>query len=139
MSKNSMECKSVMTKAQAAELLEDLARSLRQGTVCVQRDPEFVTLKPRDGMEVVLAAAQKKGKEKLEIELAWHQEVTPTQEPGGFKISAKEPEPKPEPEPAAEPAAEAPCPVKAAEKAAEPAKEPHAPKESKDPKAGGKK
>lgn len=132
MGKNSMECKSVMTRAQAAELLEDLARSLRQGTVCVQRDPEFVTLKPRDGMEVVLGAAQKKGKEKLEIELTWYMEVAEAPTPSGFRITAKEPEPKPEP--VMEPEAETPCPTKAAEKAdkgaghdkGEPAKAPKA-------------
>ena len=101
MGKSGMEFKSTMDKEQVAVLLEDLARSIRKGTVCAQQDPEFLTLSPTDIIEVEFEAGQKKGKEKIGLELSWRLEM-PVEETAGaaFKISAKAPEVKPAPEPA---------------------------------------
>lgn len=98
MGKSGMEFKSTMDKEQVAVLLEDLARSIRKGTVCAQQDPEFLTLSPTEIIEVEFEAGQKKGKEKIGLELSWRLEM-PVEETVGasFKISAKEPEAKPAP------------------------------------------
>ena len=101
MSKSGMEFKSTMDREQVAVLLEDLARSIRKGTVCAQQEPEYLTLSPTDVIEVEFEAAQKKGKEKVGLELSWRQEVLGEESASGFKISAKTPEVKPEPKPEA--------------------------------------
>ena len=98
MGKNGFEFKSAMEREQVAEMLENLAASLRKGTVCAQQEPEHLTLKPADVISVEFSAAQKKGKEKLEIELSWRQETLAAEgETATLHISSTEPEPKPEP------------------------------------------
>ena len=114
MSKSGLKFKSSMEREQVAVLLEDMARSLRKGIICAQQDPDFLTLTPGEVISVEFEAAQKKDKEKVELELSWRQEVTAEATPTDFKISAQQPEikiepPKPEPEskPEAKPEAKA--------------------------------
>jgi amphi-Trp domain-containing protein len=94
MKKNEVKVKRTMNAEAVGVLLSDLVNSFKQGTVCIQEGPAFVTLKPVSEMEVEIVAADKKGKQKIEIELSW-KEATPIQEEGGetaVRISAEEPE-----------------------------------------------
>lgn len=97
MSKSNMESKFRMNAEEAAKILEDLAASLRKGTVCLEQELEHMTLKPEGLIEVALKAGQKKGKEKLSLQLAWQQEAPVAEGGAGLKISAEEPKPKPAP------------------------------------------
>ncbi len=100
MSKKGIAVKGTMDFNSVVSFLEDVVKSFKEGKVVVQRGEEFVTLTPAENMEVEVEAAEKKGKQKLSIELEWRAEV----ELAGavpFKVSADEPElPEPElPEP----------------------------------------
>lgn len=101
MSGKQISFKAFVEVEQAVSYLEDLARSLRDGTVYVRQGAQFVELAPDGGMEIEVEAAEKKGKQKLSFELSWRRKVEP--EPGGgsgLSISSEKPDiPEPEPEP----------------------------------------
>jgi amphi-Trp domain-containing protein len=90
--KSEVKIKRTMEADALADVLDDLAKSIREGTVCVQRGDEFVTLNPGGRMEMELEAGQKKDKQKLSIELSWRQLDVQEEETADFKISSKEPE-----------------------------------------------
>ena len=92
MKKNEVQIKKSLGAEAAAGMLEELAASLRQGTVCVEKGSEFVTLKTAEIMDLELRAALKKNKSKLEIELSWRDIVPVDQVETVFKISSEEPE-----------------------------------------------
>lgn len=96
-SKNGIVIKGTMDFQSVLTFLEDVVNSFRQKTVCVQRGEEFVTLKPGETIEMELEAVEKKGKQKLSLELSWREEIiTEAEEP--FKVSCEVPEPAPEEE-----------------------------------------
>lgn len=77
-----------------AQILDDLAKSLRDGLICVENGPDFVTLETGEDVQfdLELQAAQKKNKQKFEMELSWKTAQPRIDEDGAFKISSKEPE-----------------------------------------------
>ena len=94
MEKNEIKVKTAMDMNTAKAVLDDLAKSFKEGTICIESGSEFVTLKPSDQISLEIKAAQKKGKEKLSVELSWRQAAV-SDEVGEevFKISGKAPEP----------------------------------------------
>lgn len=116
MSKSSLSLKGSMDPQSLAQLLEDMAKSIKAGTVCLQKGGEFVTLKTSGPMDFTIEAAVKKGKQKLEIYVKWEQ-AAEMAAPDEITISAVEPELSPcEPE-----AAEAGCETAPAPEAEAPA------------------
>jgi len=91
MSKSSLSLKGSMDPQSLAQLLEDMAKSIKAGTVCLQKGGEFVTLKTAGPMDFTIEAAVKKGKQKLEISLKW-EEAAEIAAPDEITISAVEPE-----------------------------------------------
>jgi amphi-Trp domain-containing protein len=94
MSKQGIAIKGSMDYASVVAFLEDVVRSFKEKKVCVQRGEEFVTLTPGESIDLEVEAAQKKGKQKLCIELTWREELS-VESDMPFKVSACEPEPKP--------------------------------------------
>lgn len=92
MSNSGITLKGTMDPAAFAQLLEDLAKSVKAGTVCLQKGGEYVTLKPAGGLEFEVEAAVKKGKQKLAISVKWEEPV-PAVTPGEIKITSVEPAP----------------------------------------------
>lgn len=91
MSKSSLSLKGSMDPQSLAQLLEDMASSIKAGTVCLQKGGEFVTLKTSGPMDFTIEAAVKKGKQKLEISVKW-EEPAELATPDEITISAVEPE-----------------------------------------------
>lgn len=91
MSKSSLSLKGSMDPQSLAQLLEDMAKSIKAGTVCLQKGGEFVTLKTSGPMDFTIEAAVKKGKQKLEISVKW-EEAAEMAAPDEITISAVEPE-----------------------------------------------
>jgi amphi-Trp domain-containing protein len=105
MNKSSIVLNGTLAPEAFAKLLEELAASVKAGTVCLQKGGEFVTLKTAGGMEFEVCAAVKKGKQKLSLSVKWEEpcEETPVED---IKISSVEPELPPcEPELPVEPQA----------------------------------
>ncbi len=94
MSKQGIAIKGSMDYASVVAFLEDVVRSFKEKKVCVQRGEEFVTLTPGESIDLEVEATQKKGKQKLCIELNWREELH-VESDMPFKVSACEPEPKP--------------------------------------------
>ncbi|WP_027189417.1 amphi-Trp domain-containing protein [Fundidesulfovibrio putealis] len=94
MSKSSISLKGSMDPQSLAQLLEDMAKSVKAGTVCLQKGGEFVTLKTSGPMDFTIEAAVKKGKQKLEIAVKW-EERAEMAAPDEITISAVEPESPP--------------------------------------------
>lgn len=90
--KSEVKIKRTMEADALADLLDDLVKSIREGTVCVQRGEEFVTLNPGGRIELELEAGQKKDKQKFSIEMSWRQLDIEEEESADFKISSQEPE-----------------------------------------------
>lgn len=90
--KNEIEVKGMMNSDNLADVLQDLANSVREKKVCLERGNEFVTLCPNANIEVEIEAKKKKDKEKLSIELSWRQVEKLEEEEEGFSISSCEPE-----------------------------------------------
>ena len=74
-----------------ANLLSDLAKNFREGKVVIQKGGSFVTLKPVGQIEVELEATEKKGKQRIEIQLSWKEEILLEQTEDEFRISGDEP------------------------------------------------
>jgi amphi-Trp domain-containing protein len=98
MKKNEIEVKKSLGVEAVAVLLEGLASSLREGTICVENGGEFVTLKPAEPLELEFEARQKKSKGRLTLELNWREIIPCAQVQTTFKISSKEPEAATEPD-----------------------------------------
>lgn len=107
MSTSSISLKGAYSPADFARMLEDLAGSIKAGTVCLQKGGEFVTLKPASTLEFEIEASARKGRQKLELCVKWQEPVEAAPE-APFTISSQEPQP--ELETAPEPEA-APCPA----------------------------
>lgn len=89
--KKEVTVKGTMKPQGIATILEDLLDSFKKGKLVVQNGHEFVALQPSEQISLELEAAQKKGKEKLVIELSWEQRVEPSLPESGFKITSEEP------------------------------------------------
>ena len=118
MEKKEISLKSGFDYAGAVKFLEDLLASFKQRSVVLIQGPEHVALKPGDFVDVEIEAREKKGRQKLSIEMSWLT-AAPAVEPQGFTISAVAPEPPASPE--------------------EPVEAPGADEAGCEPKAGGKK
>ncbi len=91
MKKNEVNVKCKMEAEAVANLLSDMVKNFREGKVVIQKGSSFVTLKPVGQIEVELEAAEKKGKQKIEIQLSWKEEILPEQTEDEFRISGDEP------------------------------------------------
>lgn len=95
MSKSGVSVKGTMDFPSMVAFLEDLVGCFKEKTICIQRGDEFITLKPAENIEMEIEAKQKKGKEKLVLELSWREELPQLDEEEAeapFRVSAKEPE-----------------------------------------------
>lgn len=90
--KSEVKIKRTMEAEALADVLDDLVKSFREGTVCVEKGEEFVTLNPGGRIEMEMEAGQKKGKQKFSMELNWRQVDVQEEEAADFKISSQEPE-----------------------------------------------
>jgi amphi-Trp domain-containing protein len=70
--------------------LEELLAGLKSGTVFIQHGDDFVRLSPTELVEFEVEASQKKGKEKLTLEISWLVEG-PTDSDSELKITTSEP------------------------------------------------
>ena len=61
----------VMSLNQAVSYLEDVITSLKEGSIRVEAGEEAMTLTPQDLVDFEMGLAQKKGKEKFELEISW--------------------------------------------------------------------
>lgn len=89
MEKREVSLKSKLEQAKVISYLEDLTKSLKEGTVCVQQGTDIVTLRPSSYIEIELEASVKKNKERLSIELTWRADKE--EEEQDFSITATEP------------------------------------------------
>lgn len=94
MSKSSISLKGTTDPAALAQMLEDLARGIRAGTVCLRKGGEFVTLKPGGNLQFEIEAAEKKGKQKLEVSVKW-EEPCRVANSEDIRISSEAPEAPP--------------------------------------------
>ena len=72
-------------------MLSDLASNFKEGKVVIQKVASFVTLRPAGQIEVEIEAVEKKGKQKIEIQLSWKEEILLDAPEAEIKISAEEP------------------------------------------------
>lgn len=99
MGKKTINVKMVTDVKRVSSFLDDLVSSIKDGTVCVQKGSDFVTLTPMNDIEVEVEAKQKKNKESLILELSWKTKDENADESIDiFKISSSQPEPEPEEE-----------------------------------------
>jgi amphi-Trp domain-containing protein len=91
MKKNEVTVKCKLEADAVADLLSDMVNSLRDGKVVIQKGSSFVALKPVGLIELELEAAEKKGKQKIEIHLSWKEELLLEQKEDEFRISGDEP------------------------------------------------
>lgn len=89
MDKREVSLKAKFEQSKVIAYLEDLVKSMKEGTICVQQGTDIVTLKPSNYIEVELEASIKKHKERLSLELCWR--VEKDEEEPEFSISANEP------------------------------------------------
>lgn len=94
MKKSEVKLKRIATAQDIAAVLDDLAVSIRAGTVCLESGSEFVTLNVGEDtpIELEIEASQKKNKTKFEMELSWRIASPKMTEEDDLKISSVEPE-----------------------------------------------
>jgi len=91
MSKRELEFKLAMDRQEAAAHLENLARSLKQGKVVVEKGRHFVSISPGDRIVMAFECSQKKDKEKIAIALSWSPAPEPADPKETLTISSREP------------------------------------------------
>lgn len=92
MSKEKIAITGTLDFAATAVLLEELAKSYREKTICIELGAEYICLQPGEYVDVEVEAAVKKGKQKLCIELSWKEELLSDEVK--LKISSKAPDAK---------------------------------------------
>ncbi|MCB2183017.1 MAG: amphi-Trp domain-containing protein [Desulfobulbaceae bacterium] len=92
MCKEKIAIKGMLDYSATATLLDELATSYRDKTVCIERGEEVICLKPGDYIDVKVEASMKKGKQKLNIALSWKDDLL--SEEAKLKISSKIPDAK---------------------------------------------
>jgi amphi-Trp domain-containing protein len=91
MKKNEVEIKCKLEADAVATMLMDLANSFKEGKVVIQKGASFVTLRPAGVIEVEIEAVEKKGKQKIEIQLDWEEEILLDAAEAKINISAQDP------------------------------------------------
>jgi amphi-Trp domain-containing protein len=91
MKKNEVEIKCKLESDAVAAMFSDLAKSFKEGKVVIQKGSSFVTLRPAGTIEVEIEAVEKKGKQKIDIELGWEEEILLDAVDAGIRISAQDP------------------------------------------------
>jgi amphi-Trp domain-containing protein len=71
-------------------MLSDLANRFKEGKVVIQKGASFVTLRPAGIIEVEIEAVEKKGKQKIEIQLDWDEEILLDAAEANIKIFAQD-------------------------------------------------
>lgn len=93
MKKNEVAVKCKLEADAVGSMLSDLARNFKEGKVVIQKGASFVTMRPEGQIEVEIEAVEKKGKQKIEIQLSWKEEILLDTPEAEIKISAEEPIP----------------------------------------------
>jgi amphi-Trp domain-containing protein len=91
MKKNEVTVKCKLEADAVGSMLFDLASNFKEGKVVIQKGHSFVTLRPAGQIEVEIEAVEKKGKQKIEIQLSWKEEIFLDDPETEIKISAEEP------------------------------------------------
>ena len=91
MSKQEIKFEGVLDVKKSAEYLEDLAKALKNGKICIQEGEKFTVLSPVDAIHMEIEAEQKKGTEFLSIQLSWSQAVAKVPSKPQLKISNQAP------------------------------------------------
>jgi amphi-Trp domain-containing protein len=91
MKKNEVTIKCKQEADAVAAMLSDLANSFKEGKVVIQKGSSFVTLRPAGAIEVEIEAVEKKGKQKIEIQLEWEEEILLDAVETKIKISTQDP------------------------------------------------
>ncbi len=118
MSKKEISYKASLAHHQAVGHLEKLVESLKQKSVCLQVGEEYVLLSLDEGlpMELEVNASEKKGKNRLTLELTWREVRLKDSYNESMIISSRAPSRREPPPATPEPAATAPPSEKAADK-----------------------
>lgn len=73
--------------------LESIVKSLREGTLVIQKNDAFITLRPKETLMMKIEAEHKKEKEELSIGLSWRIDEVLTADSGApLVITSREPE-----------------------------------------------
>jgi amphi-Trp domain-containing protein len=92
MSKKEINLNVILNKDEIIQYLESLAQNLKSEKLVIEKGNQFLSLTPSAQIEINVEAKQKKGKEKLRIELSWSTEEASV--PADFlKIFSTDPEP----------------------------------------------
>lgn len=92
MSREEMKVKVNGQKNEIISYLESMVQSLKEGTVVVQQDEQFITLKPAETLSLKIEGERKGKKDELKIELSWkNQEEVVEEKPVDLVISSVEP------------------------------------------------
>ncbi|MFZ3046185.1 MAG: amphi-Trp domain-containing protein [Desulfatirhabdiaceae bacterium] len=91
MKKNEISVKCKLEADAIANLLSDMAKSFREGKVVIQKKSSFITLNPAGQIEVEIEAVEKKGKQKIEIELSWKEEKFSDKDADEIRVTCDEP------------------------------------------------
>lgn len=77
MGKDKLKMDSMMPLEQAAATLEELACSLKNGTISVQLGQETMQLCPAGVVQFEMKVSRKKEKQKISLEVSWDAEESP--------------------------------------------------------------
>jgi len=91
MKKNEVTVKCKMDTEAVVNMLSDMVNNFREGKIVIQKGDSFVTLKPVGQIEVEMEAAEKKGKQRIEILLSWKEADISAQNEDELRISGDEP------------------------------------------------
>lgn len=89
--KNELTIKKNATASEVVNILTDLAKTFKEGKVCIESGKKNIVLKPSGDIYVEIEAEVKKDKEKLSIEMSWRQVEQQKEAESSLKISSTEP------------------------------------------------
>lgn len=95
MSKRETKYETVADLAKAVTYLEDVIRSLRDGSISVGNGEEKLVLKPTDQVKVKVEATKKSHKEAISVRLSWQTEDANGEAPESFEIGSQKAAPEP--------------------------------------------
>ncbi|MFW5490352.1 MAG: amphi-Trp domain-containing protein [Desulfovibrio sp.] len=75
MSKKKLKIEGLMDLSQAAEYVESVLTSIREGSLNVEKSGEQITLTPQSTVSFEMSLSQKKEKEKICIEISWKRDL----------------------------------------------------------------
>lgn len=91
MKKQELSIKHELSAEETVNLFNEIAKSISEGTISIEYGEKQITLKPGCCFDVSIEAAQKKGKQKLNIELSWKEGEQVCSCKPVLKISSQEP------------------------------------------------